>query len=173
MKTKQIQAIICKSEILKGSLPCENVTLYYILGDNEFDVLSLNKSGFLTEFEVKISRSDFKADAKKKKWEKYQQRIPEQTPNYFNYVCPEGLIEAHEVPEYAGLIYVDNLGALKVIRKAKLLHSYKQDSMKILTKFYRLSAERQYLGSCRFAYERNLKHPYQSIILDHDILTEN
>ena len=70
LSTREIQALICQSETLKFNIPCENVK--YLFSDWEIDVLSLNKSNYLTEFEVKISRSDFKADAKKKKWVFYQ-----------------------------------------------------------------------------------------------------
>lgn len=37
----------------------------YIKHDNECDVIAIRKSGFYDEFEIKISRSDFLADARK------------------------------------------------------------------------------------------------------------
>ena len=60
-KTLSIQKNICREEVLKGNLPCENISP----GMFEMDVLSILKSGNIVEIEVKSSRSDFKADAKK------------------------------------------------------------------------------------------------------------
>ena len=62
--TDIIQKKICEMEVLRFNLPCENVK--YLFSDWEMDVLSMNKNGYLTEYEVKVSRSDFKADAKKR-----------------------------------------------------------------------------------------------------------
>jgi Ni/Co efflux regulator RcnB len=81
----------------------------------ESDVISVNKTGFISEFEIKVSRADFKADAKKERatllvnperedW--FGRQIIKARPNYFFYAVPEGLIAAEEVPDYAGLIYV-------------------------------------------------------------------
>jgi hypothetical protein len=145
-----VQKLICQSEVLKFNLPCENVK--YLFSDWEIDVLSLNKNGYLTEFEVKISRSDFKADSKKKKWQWYEKRIENMISNYFYYTCPTGLILDTEIPNFAGLIYVSNNG-LQVIRKAPLLHKKKHDKVKVLSKFCRVMSERNSLGSCRMTFE--------------------
>ena len=88
----------------------------------EADFLSVNGSRFITEYEIKTSRSDFKADFKKefkhkmmkgegeRKWydSKLKKWLKSTKPfvNYFYYVVPEGLIKPEEVPAYAGLIYV-------------------------------------------------------------------
>ena len=153
MKTKDIQSLICKNETIKGNLPCENVN--YLLGGSEQDVLSILKSGYISEFEVKVSRSDFKADAKKRKWFFFENRIERSIPNYFYYVCPEGLINTDEIQDYAGLIYV-NEDSIEVIKKAKILHRFKHNIVKFLTKFCRVKSERKYLGSCLLTYQNNL-----------------
>lgn len=97
----------------------------------ESDKLIKTKSGLIYEFEIKISKSDFKNDFKKEKRHlilegkdieedvyemidgKYQltHQIHNSTdkykrPNYFYYAVPDGLITEEEVPEYAGLIYI-------------------------------------------------------------------
>lgn len=150
MMTSEIQKIICRHEVLKFNLCCENVK--YLFSDWECDVLSLNKVGYLTEFEVKISKSDFKADSKKRKVKFYEMRIQKHIPNYFYYVCPDGLIKNEQLPNYAGLFYViDN--ELKVIKKAPLLSKFKHDKEKVLIKFCRILSERNYLGSCRLTFE--------------------
>ena len=151
MKTDQIQKMLCKQEILKGNIPCENISAQFL---GEADVLSILKSGYITEFEVKISRSDFKADAKKHKWKHYELRIKNSIPNYFYYVCPENLIDKSEIQSYAGLIYVSMEG-LKIIKKAKILHRHKHDLLRIFRKFCRVKSERKYLGCCLLTYNNN------------------
>lgn len=81
----------------------------------EADVIEITKSGYATEYEVKISRSDFFNDGKKKigfykgkvvNWNKFDMLQEGKRVNYFYYVVPKGLITVDEVPEFAGLIYV-------------------------------------------------------------------
>ncbi|HDZ04890.1 hypothetical protein LCGC14_0370560 [marine sediment metagenome] len=152
MNTKEIQELLCKEEVLKGNLPCENVSnIFYC---SESDVVSILKSGYTVEYEVKISRSDFKADAKKSKWKFYNAKVEKGIPNYFYYACPENLINKNEVPSFAGLIYVYENGC-KIIKKASILHRYKHDLIKLLTKFCRVKSERKYLGSCLLTYKNN------------------
>ena len=150
--TDIIQKKICEMEVLRFNLPCENVK--YLFSDWEMDVLSMNKNGYLTEYEVKVSRSDFKADAKKKKWQFYEKKIETLIPNYFYYVCEEGLISKGEIPSFAGLFYATNNGLI-LIKKAPILHRKKHNKEKVLTKFNRIMSERMYLGSCRMTYENN------------------
>jgi hypothetical protein len=89
----------------------------------ECDLLAITKAGFAVEFEVKISKADFKNDAKKKSergnynWAankydtpaqiKHEQLLArsEKGPSRFYYVVPDGLLTAEEVPEWAGLKY--------------------------------------------------------------------
>lgn len=176
---------------------------------NESDWLSFLPSGFCYECEIKISRSDFKADFKKEKhtihkgnnigkklfikkqgvqisrslsWDfcrefpeliisnehlirKYRNNEQEQMiidfyavtsskiefashennliPNKFFYAVPSGLISKEEVPDYAGLIYIDEFGKCKKIKDGKFLHKDKLDPKKLFTKMY-------------YSYEREL-----------------
>ena len=153
MTGKQIQEIICKSEVLKLNIPCENVRYLF---NHEVDVLSLNKSGYLTEFEVKVSRSDFKADLKKEKWEWFDVRLETQIPNYFIYSCIPELIIKEEIPSFAGLVYVTDEG-IEVVKKPKLLHKFKKPQEQILSKFAKVFSERIYLGSCRMTYDQQIR----------------
>lgn len=153
MKTKDIQESLCKEEVLKGNLPCENISLGMF--NSEIDVLSILKSGYIVEYEVKISRSDFKADAKKSKWEWWDLKIENRMPNYFYYVCTDDLIKVDEIQDFAGLIYI-NENSYRVIKKAKILHRFKHDILKILTKFCRVKSERKYLGNCLMTYKNNI-----------------
>ncbi len=85
----------------------------------ECDLFELTESGFFREYEVKISRADFFADAKKQsqvypwpygksavfenKHALLTQRDP-RCPAQFWFVTPAGLVKPEEVPEWAGLI---------------------------------------------------------------------
>ncbi len=96
----------------------------------EMDLISISKSGFVYEHEIKISRADFKADFKhkeekhvwmqdakklkgecvrhieyQKRWGRNPNAAPLHCANYFIYVCPENLIKVEEIPVYAGLCY--------------------------------------------------------------------
>lgn len=155
MNATEIQRVICRTESLKFNIPCERVK--FLFSDWECDVLSLGKQDYITEFEVKVSKSDFKADAKKKKWKFYNDQIlVKEISNYFYYACPVGLISKEEIPAFAGLIYVSN-DHIDVIKKAPLIHRVKHDRIKILTKFCRIMTEREYLGNCRLTIE-NMKN---------------
>lgn len=102
----------------------------------ESDKLIETRSGLIYEYEIKVSKSDYKNDFKNKKdkhviLEGKEERIPSyeehkkrfnyygndlsdtyyrtenfKKPNYFYYAVPEGMIDVSEVPSYAGLIYV-------------------------------------------------------------------
>lgn len=103
----------------KHNLVCKN---FYFYKDWECDVLSVNYNDQTTEYEIKKSRNDFKADFNKK--EKHFQTSNGYGANYFYYACPFGLIHKNELPEYSGLIYCNMKGAL-IVKKAPILHNNK------------------------------------------------
>lgn len=110
-------------------------------GWRECDILAITKAGIWYEYEIKLSRSDFKADAKKtlevdrllfgpppercfisyggyswawESWYNKYERVTkysqleqgyEKGPQRFFYIVPEGLLQADDVPDFAGLIY--------------------------------------------------------------------
>jgi len=128
----------------------------FIFGyDWESDFFCTNREGWAFEFEVKISRADFKADLKKKKHEifikgTYQKQTTfdrenkkwntaetekKFIPNRFYYVVPEGMITKEEVPEYAGLIYINSCA--NIIKRAPFIHRRKLEVRhKLCDKFY-------------------------------------
>ena len=120
----------------------ENLNVF----DWESDVLKFTKSGYVYEFEIKISKADFKNDFKnkKKKHSLFEDKNLEnkKTPNYFYYVVPKDMINVEDVPEYAGLIYVfpHSIGAYRFIeiKKAPLLHKNKFDfdNSNLMDKFF-------------------------------------
>lgn len=77
------------------------------LNGNEADIFHVTKSGYLYEYEIKISRSDFFAE--KKKIGKTDKLNDGKRCNFFYYLVPEGLIHPEEVPEYAGLEYITSI----------------------------------------------------------------
>ena len=104
------------------------------MGLQECDVISVSKSDYIYEYEIKISKSDFKKDFIKEKHnhiinEKFTYvRKGEQlfrVCNYFNYVVPKDLISVEEVPQYAGLIYINEDFTFEIIKKPRLLHKTK------------------------------------------------
>ena len=131
--------------------------------DWESDFFCMNREGWTFEFEVKISRSDFKADLKKNKHEIFKTGFVTQThehngeiifkqvgkqfiPNRFYYAVPVGLIAKEEVPEYAGLITVGNFA--NIIKRAPFIHRRKLEVRKILCdKFYHRWLEERRKGA--------------------------
>ena len=122
-ESKNIEAGLVMDLYLKGHSPITS----HFQGQRfeECDVLSVTKSDYICEYEIKISKSDFKADFKKDKHKlitekKFNETVtlkkagnrifempnPYYAPNYFYFVVPENLIKIEEVPEYAGLVYV-------------------------------------------------------------------
>lgn len=91
----------------------------------ESDMLYVTKSGYLHEFEIKLSLSDFRADGRKEY--KHMMLADGRGPSEFWYVCPPGIIPIEQVPDYAGLAYViddprkyhEGQRTLDVQRKAK------------------------------------------------------
>jgi hypothetical protein len=63
-------------------------------------------------------------------------------PNKFYYACPEGLLKAEDVPEYAGLLFISKRGVVTKIKEAPFLHKNNLLLRKkaiLLEKFYLLS----------------------------------
>lgn len=103
----------------------------------EADLISITKAKYMHEYEIKISKSDFKNDFKKRK-HTTMTRTGRTTriPNYFWYVAPEDAIPMC-IPNYAGLILVVPLNKnaidhkLIYVKKAMKLHSSKTPEVAI------------------------------------------
>lgn len=131
----------------------------------ESDILFLSKSGYWTEIEIKVSRTDFKADIKNK-GEKHRLLSDKNNfikPNQFFYAVPEGLINADEIPDYAGLLTVnESFFGVNVKKPAPWLHHHKIDpnQLNLADKFYynMVNAKRESLIAKRTA--ENLTDAY-------------
>lgn len=113
----------------------------------ECDVFCLSRAGYWTEFEIKVSRGDFRADADKapeiheitegqwvtRKGESKHQRLARADttgPSRFFFVTPAGMIEQAEVPDWAGLIHAHQQSSIsritcEIIKPAPRLHQSK------------------------------------------------
>lgn len=107
----------------------------------ESDILFLSKSGYWTEIEIKVSRADFKADLKNKaEKHRYLQDVKYiLKPNQFFYAVPKGLVTTDEVPDYAGLLTVDEHWMSPNVEKAApWIHKQKisPNELELVDKFY-------------------------------------
>lgn len=141
--TEEIIKALGKRQVLRNHTPVvANVTTMF---DWEVDLFSVNQSGMTYEFEVKISRSDFLRDKKKRKWGMLDWKPKAKLPNYFSYACPVGLINVEEIPSYCGLFYYED-GKIIEVRKPTSLHTEIKDFEEINFKIARMYSQREYLG---------------------------
>lgn len=103
----------------------------------ECDMFGITRNGTGHEFEVKLSVSDFKADAKKKVGGRFKCDLLAAgcppCPSVFYYVVPKGLLCLDMVPRWAGLIEVSgrpsnvSASAFDRVKLAPVLHRGKVD----------------------------------------------
>lgn len=135
---------ISKHNLLKAVF--EGKDKYTWSGQLEYDVWGEYKQrGEYIPFRRNYSRSNRNDESRwKKQGYNFRQlsseiviRDVDICPNKFWYCCPEGIIPKEEVPEYAGLYYLDQNMRMKTVKKAPFIHKQKQDLDKILLdKFY-------------------------------------
>ena len=112
----------------------------------ECDLMHITKAGYMVEHEIKLSKSDFMADAKKEKFGMAVGRSGNQSdfkhdllrqgdsrgPRQFWFVVSQSIVDSIEIPEFAGLkvvsetvygtqTYLD----INVVKKAPFLHKEK------------------------------------------------
>lgn len=132
MTERQIQDILSVNYMSNPEFKIPGLYIYYW----ESDLILVSKAGYAYEFEIKISKSDFNADFKKTKRHKDMNNPQKDGPNYFYYVCPEGVIDPNDVPKYAGLIYVKRGNRLETQIGAPKLRTTKFNYEKHSKKFY-------------------------------------
>ena len=150
MKAHDIQLALYHESFQGSCIQKKICTVNSYLLTWEADFLSISKAGYITEYEVKISKSDYKADFNKQldirmktplfkhdayamgvdscvrysRHDEYSIRIPK----HFYFVCPEGMISKDKVPTHCGLIYakwIDKEQEIQYGRKV-LLETIKQ-----------------------------------------------
>jgi hypothetical protein len=112
-----------------------NVRLF---GRYESDLISVSRSHFIYEYEIKVSRDDFFAEFRRKELKHARLSKPvnfkKRIPNYFNFVFPADLYanwDDDPVPEYAGVVVVDGDGRAKQVQAARCLHRVRADQREI------------------------------------------
>lgn len=90
--------------------------------------------GWTTQLiEVKVSRSDFLSD-KKKRW----RMIPNEGIGSFRvYLCPSGLIKPKELPDKWGLLYADDKGKITKIIEPDFQESNHGEEIQLVTSILR------------------------------------
>lgn len=119
----------------------------YFLGRFECDLLKISKAGQLTEYEIKVSRADFKKDFEKiqhtrfmgyemeeRNGQQYKKAVYQNETkqdiilqgkrvNRFYYVTPANLVKPEEVPAGLGLIYATSFNdyiRFNIVKVSKL-----------------------------------------------------
>lgn len=98
----------------------------------EADLLRVSPRLLCSEYEVKVTRGDFRHDAGKAlKHIRLAEPGGRAAPNYFWYVAPAGVVPLEDVPEHAGLIEVVGPGLVSR-KRAPRLHSGKIELRQLL-----------------------------------------
>lgn len=88
----------------------------------ESDFISMTAANYVHEYEIKISRSDFRVDFKKPRHALLLEgRYGSGCPSYFWYVMPDGLVDLEDIPDHAGLLYIMKGNRVSIRRKARKL----------------------------------------------------
>lgn len=130
----------CFSLMQKFEFVVPNCKLIY---DSECDLAGFTKTGFVHEFEIKISVADYKNEpnktilvegsflnSKRKYSKENKLEMLEKgfcVPNYFSYLVPDNLISLDDIPSFAGLYYIDEYGRIYCVRTPKRLHKRKME----------------------------------------------
>ena len=130
--TKDIEKAIVQFE---HRAPIRSLRTSAIYPNHECDALVITNSNYAVEYEIKISRGDFFADFKKKK-HKSMRRNDGGKISRFYYVMPKGMVSLDDIPQYAGLIYVDKSLECSIIKPAPRLRCEKV-SDKDINRVYR------------------------------------
>lgn len=103
--------------------------------DWESDFLYTTRAGFIVEIEIKTDKRDFLNDFKKAKHELMRQGDIN-TPNRFAFITPNDLVTKDDIPQYAGLYWINENGHLLTIKDAPLIHKDKKKCSPMLCRKY-------------------------------------
>lgn len=104
----------------------------FYIGRYEADLMSIDdKKDLIIEYEVKITRQDFKCDFLKAHYSAsgsivYKHELIKQGNrcHRFYFVMPENMVLVDEVPTYAGLIYQTEFGGFKTVKRAPVIGTF-------------------------------------------------
>jgi hypothetical protein len=131
---------------LDHKLVVPNIFLHY----SEADLITVQKSGYVNEIEIKLNKADLKRDFKKRKHKYFNEAVSlkkqkgrcltsrylSHMPNYFWFAFPLSVLPVidFEIPDYYGLITIredDFQGWPNVYRRAKIMHKQKVSNKQI------------------------------------------
>ena len=119
MTSAEIELAVVRYFDARRNMIVPNVTWGFGL-NYECDLLMLSASGYVTEIEIKVSRSDLLADKKKRKHRLWESGYSsgKRIIKYFYFAIPDQLESSiSDVPERAGVIIVDGHGRCTTVRK--------------------------------------------------------
>lgn len=138
VKCIEIEVAIMRAFDFRRNLIVPNISSMMGIVPFETDMLILNKNNYATGFEIKVSKSDLKADFKKSQHLNINKMYGGKTGmqrwfgkfKYFNYAVPENLTDAalELIPDFCGLwVYVsdETYPYLKEVRRPDFLFNYK------------------------------------------------
>lgn len=138
--TESLIASALSSRFSSSNIKYKLKNSYIFRYDWETDFFVMQNSGYCYEIEIKISRSDFFIDFKKKNKHEVLSKGGALRPNKFYYCVPENLISPNEVPSYAGLMYMirgHSMSEIRTIKEPSFLHKDRLNLDSILCpKFY-------------------------------------
>lgn len=109
--TKEIELAVAHYFDIRQKTIIPNIS--WGLNIHECDLLILTNSGYATEIEIKVSKSDLKADMKKL----HHQGHYEKKIKYLYFAIPEKLEkDIQYIPKHAGIIKVSKTGYIDIIR---------------------------------------------------------
>lgn len=125
----------------------------FYFGGWEMDVCKITGiSQYVTEYEIKTSRSDYFND-KNKGDKHFVYECGAGKPNKFYYVVPDDLIKPSEVPIWAGLIYYPRFN---IVKSARFLHKkvinckdWRHIAIKLKYRYFSLLHKYEHLKSDR------------------------
>lgn len=118
MKTSQMELAVSRHFNYRTNLIVPNISWGFAI--HECDLLIISKSGYATEVEIKVSKSDLKKDQDKK------HKHEDKRIKYLYFAIPEKLEKDKDlIPEHAGIIIVKNNLRCKVIKKPVIQNNYK------------------------------------------------
>jgi hypothetical protein len=102
----------------------------------ESDLISVTKDDFVYEYEIKISRKDFRQDLLKDRHQRLASLQHAPVPgwwhdsnrkgaNYLYYAAPAGILAVDDIPVHAGLILISDSGVADIRGRAPKLHKSK------------------------------------------------
>lgn len=136
MREKDVQKEIHKHFITQPDTAAVIPNIYFFDDKFEQDTLIIKQNGWTIEAEIKASKFDYVHDFRKKEKHERMEAANNKTiiPNWFYFVCPEGLIDPQEIPHYTGLIWVYDKGMgkryIKIVQKAPTIHTLPIDETK-------------------------------------------